>query len=370
MATGVLYVHGAGNRMADAHRYGALIRAGLKLPEERLSISDWGEKAGARLDRIDLTMPDEPAAADVTNDVLADPYLPIRALPERAPGGGAAGDRDAEILLEYLQFLGPDLTDLGSPSVHLAAAAAEIAASPELAAAGGEPIERIDAAVVAALARSFQRRPKADQAAGAMGVDFDAAKVAIATLLITRGPLSGVSAWLPPEVGRQIALWASRELARRRKQLMREHVVPVADVLYYQRNGKDIRAHVRGEIDRCSKPGIVIGHSLGGIILVETLFGKGGSAENVGLLVTFGSQAPFLSAIGALDMIVPTVPWLNIVTRYDFLSFCASRLWPGKVTDHEIVIERGFPEAHDAYYQTQAFYDAILKHPAARRVLA
>ena len=51
------------------------------------------------------------------------------------------------------------------------------------------------------------------------------------------------------------------------------------------------------------------------------------------------------------------------------MSFLAGGLWPGKVTDEEITVDVGFPEAHGAYYDATEFYDKIRGHPASAAVL-
>ena len=107
----------------------------------------------------------------------------------------------------------------------------------------------------------------------------------------------------------------------------------LADILYYQRRGRDIRDYVaRSLLDR-ERPLTVVGHSLGGVVLVDLL--SSGSAPPVDRLVTVGSQAPLFYAIDALEHLrpgagpEPFTPWLNIYNEADLLSFCAERVFPG-----------------------------------------
>lgn len=82
------------------------------------------------------------------------------------------------------------------------------------------------------------------------------------------------------------------------------------------------------------------------------------------LLVTFGSQSAFLSAIGAFGAVTPSCPWLNVWSRNDFVSFLAAGLWPERVTDAELTTSVGFPDAHGAYYTEPAFFRLVTAHPA------
>jgi hypothetical protein len=60
----------------------------------------------------------------------------------------------------------------------------------------------------------------------------------------------------------------------------------------------------------------------------------------------------------------PYRPWLNIFDRNDFLSFCASRAFPGITTgieDFEVASKVSFPEAHSAYFHQSSFYSKIIE---------
>lgn len=371
---GVLFVHGAGNRTGQASAYGHKLRAGLGVPAGRFRFSDWGAATGpdATLPRLASALPAAVRAFAPPAEALpADPYAPLKALAGGPAAAFGQGDKsEVASVLACLQVGGLGLDDVGLPSEQLAAATAEVLASPELAAARGDPVALIDAAVTSAVARAVQRQA---QPAGAFGFDIlGAAKDALATVAMGNGALSVVGAWLGPMLSGAAALWVSRRLATRRQSIMQDHILVAADVLYYQRHGNAIRDHVRAEIASLKAPRLALGHSLGGIILVDALFGPGVGKPAVDLLVTFGSQAAFLGAIGALDVVIPDAPWLNIWTRYDFVSFIAGGIWPDvpSVTDVEIPIEVGFPESHGAYYDASAFYDAIRSHPRAAAILA
>ena len=369
MATGsVFFVHGSGNRTPDAVAYGAKLTAGLGLRPNTLRLSTWGDAAGpnASFPRLPLTMPTVSAAFGESTSgseaLIADPYAPLR---ELAGGQGAfavgGAKAEAKAMLAFLEYGGFDLSGTGVTADQVAAAAAEVSASPEFAAAGGDPVRIIDAAVSAAIARAIQLQGPEALDSGAFGLpDFGKIKEGVVDAF-----MSGVGMLVDAagKVSGPIAKWISEQIAPRRAELMQKHVLVAADVLFYQRHSAAIRRHVREEIRALPAPRVVLGHSLGGIILVDTLFGRNAVDLDIDLLVTFGSQSPLLEALEAFDRVKPTAPWLNIWTRFDFVSFLAAGLWPGKVTDHEIEVDVGFPEAHGAYYDSKAFYAAIKAHP-------
>lgn len=109
---------------------------------------------------------------------------------------------------------------------------------------------------------------------------------------------------------------------------------------------------------------MLLGHSLGGIIALDTLISS--PPAGVELLVTVGSQGPFLYETGALPSLahpdalpghVP--PWLNLYDRRDLLGYAAEPLFPGRATDIPTDSRQPFPVAHSAYWSDRAVYRAI-----------
>jgi hypothetical protein len=413
----ILFVHGAGNRADAALASAELLRArlGLGAAPDRLAVSDWGQALGpdAGLSALDRVLPTYPVQAIRVagmvpgDEVLTDALVPLRALDSGA-GGTSAADRkgraaattggtatgavkartpgkrgatrrtrrhadDADRLLALIAFGGVDLSARGIPSGSLTAAARDIAGSPEYAAATSDAVTMLDATVTSVLARAAELDPASAGRRGLFGIDLGwlAARAGdLAAAVLGGGLASAVEAWIGPTLTPPISLWASQKVAPMRRALMHDHILVAADVLHYERNGDRIREHVRGEIAGLAAPRMVLAHSLGGIIAVDALFGPGAPAIDVTLLVTFGSQSPLLSAIDALDTVVPTVPWLNLWATYDFVSFLAAGTWPGSVEDREIPTQVGFPAAHGSYFTSDAFGAAIRAHPAAAAVFA
>jgi hypothetical protein len=99
-----------------------------------------------------------------------------------------------------------------------------------------------------------------------------------------------------------------------------------------------------------------------------------GRPATVELVVTVGSQAPYLFLMDALDVLrpgnaaVPATPWLNVYDRADLLSFCASRVFPATAGIVDEAVDNGvsFPQAHSAYWEHRDLYRLLATHwPAA-----
>ncbi|MEU9039513.1 hypothetical protein AB0D45_32050, partial [Streptomyces sp. NPDC048352] len=145
----------------------------------------------------------------------------------------------------------------------------------------------------------------------------------------------------------------------------------LGDILRYQARGAGLRAFLHERITARPGPAVLIGHSLGGIALVDLLAlaaAAGGPVPGVELLVTVGSQAPYLYELGALTALGPgsALPygfprWLNVYDRQDVLSYLAGPVFPGdpRVTDHEISSRQPFPASHSAYWKQQSLYERI-----------
>src|SRR5208337_2508286 len=141
----------------------------------------------------------------------------------------------------------------------------------------------------------------------------------------------------------------------------------VGDILVSQRRGRQILDLLATEIENIEGDVYVIGHSLGGIFLVDILSGPK-RPSNVKKLVTVGSQSPFFFACDALETLrlgqplgSMFTPWLNIFDRSDFLSFCAERMFANvqNITDFEVSSGVPFPDSHGAYWRMKKVYERI-----------
>lgn len=143
------------------------------------------------------------------------------------------------------------------------------------------------------------------------------------------------------------------------------------DILYYQAKGKNIRYFIQEQVKNFEYPVILLAHSLGGIACVDLLVEQ--NLPQVQLLITVGSQAPFLYEIDALQSLSYGEPlpehfpkWLNIYDLRDILSYVGDcpGLFPGKIKDVKVDNQQPFPESHGAYWYNSATWDAILQELA------
>lgn len=165
---------------------------------------------------------------------------------------------------------------------------------------------------------------------------------------------------------RGLALRMATRRARRRRGALTDATYPGAgDILLYQAHGDRIRAFIGEQISAAAGPVVLLTHSLGGIAAVDLLVTQ--PMPTVRLLVTVGSQVPFLYEIGALwslghaDPLPAHVPnWLNVYDPRDLLSYVGAPLFPGRVEDVEVDNRQPFPPSHSAYWANPQVWDAIV----------
>jgi pimeloyl-ACP methyl ester carboxylesterase len=154
--------------------------------------------------------------------------------------------------------------------------------------------------------------------------------------------------------------------AQRHRGAISDAAYPFAgDILLYQGRGDQIRGVIREAIHRAVPPVVLLAHSLGGIASVDLLALE---PLPVDLLITVGSQAPFLYEINALhslaygDPLPPHYPprWLNIYDLRDLLSYRGEGLFPGRVTDVKVDNRQPFPDSHSAYWTNAQVWDTIV----------
>ncbi|MGF1986847.1 MAG: hypothetical protein RMY62_003170 [Nostoc sp. ZfuVER08] len=138
------------------------------------------------------------------------------------------------------------------------------------------------------------------------------------------------------------------------------------DILLYQTRGEKIRAFIQQQIEQAEPPVVLIAHSLGGIACVDLLVQQ--QLSQVELLVTVGSQAPFLYEINALysleygQLLPEHFPqqWLNIYDLRDFLSYVGKKIFPDRVQDVVVDSRQPFPRSHGAYWTNAKTWEAII----------
>ncbi len=143
-------------------------------------------------------------------------------------------------------------------------------------------------------------------------------------------------------------------------------------IIYYLRRGAEARTAVTHALRMANQdaPVILFGHSLGGVAAVDLVTDPAWKAEDLrlDLLVTAGSQSPWLYLLGGLAYLAPDTPgmlpapWLNFWDERDLLSFCSERVFAGlgaRIIDREVESGEPFPASHSAYFANPDVYGAI-----------
>ncbi|MGH3922676.1 MAG: hypothetical protein ACRDTT_07395 [Pseudonocardiaceae bacterium] len=161
-----------------------------------------------------------------------------------------------------------------------------------------------------------------------------------------------------------LRLGATRPIERRRAAIT-EAASPLAgDVMLYLARGQGIRDFIAREVAAAEGPVVCLAHSLGGIAAVDLLVSRHLPAMQ--LLITVGSQAPYLYELNALPTLefgqalpASVPPWVNIYDPRDLLGYVGEGVFPGRVQDR--VVDNGvpFPRSHSAYFGNDAFYAIV-----------
>lgn len=173
--------------------------------------------------------------------------------------------------------------------------------------------------------------------------------------------------------GGRVALAVGREA-------LHGHVATfIGDVFSYLKDGSGrapIRALIKDELTKAvdsGKPIVLIGHSMGGVILADCL-GDQAFCDSVGLkdgrrvaaLVTVGSQPGFFQELNLLGLdpqprLEAVEHWINVFDELDVLSFRAAPLFDGGVRDMMFSSRTGIFDAHGAYFERVQFYERLRK---------
>ncbi|MCP3759232.1 alpha/beta fold hydrolase [Streptomyces sp. TBY4] len=416
-----LFVHGTGVRRERHDLLFALVRDRLtaRFPGAGVDSCFWGDRYGATLSAQGRSVPGlgAPGTAPGADDeetaewglLFADPLCELRVLAEAGweagagadpygdpcggpdgqpdsdrdpfamPGVRSAGDRVLDLLTELAAAGVPDGGEqaallLGAGLAPGFPAALEaVSRSAEAARAGsraaGEPEAR---ELAKALARAVTAAAHAS--AGAEADCTGAERDRLVELITARlgGDARVPGARAAAVLGRLAMRVTTQPLLNAWRGSLTVGATPaLGDILRYQARGADLRAFLHERITAEPGPTVLIGHSLGGIALVDLLAlaaARGEPVPGVQLLVTVGSQAPFLYELGALAGVVPgtSLPyafprWLNVYDRQDVLSYLAEPVFPGdpRVSDQEIGSRQPFPACHSAYWKQDSLYARI-----------
>jgi hypothetical protein len=404
MADTLLFIHGTGVRQEGFDKTMALLKKGLiGLPIEIDGVC-WGPKFGVSVDEEaiedilpkSLTMAQDPGPEEIGTEtalwaeLMRDPLLELRMASMRPPASVQNAalpgvDLPDVVLTNNLSLVAQTISDPLPGEVKaqdIRQAALWLATQPLLKSAAAAMGDADHPDLVRAAARAIVAKTLIDYR-GEIGTGPSALYVAkdredLVEAIMARFPATmGLGSWLKDGMigfAESIATWYGRD---RKTGLMNNASPGIGDILLYQRRGDQILTEIENKIVALAAQNtrvIVLGHSLGGIMIVDLLSRRRDAGPlPVTQLITVGSQAPVLFKFDALGTMRPTEalpegtpyrPWLNFFDRNDFLSFCASRAFPGVATgirDFEIASKVSFPEAHSAYFHQDSFYQEIIE---------
>lgn len=409
MQGSLMFVHGTGVREGLKNTL-TQVRAGaakwLDLAEDQVVGPEWGSQVGPKdLDMTSVLPPERTVRAISSDDaptdtavdtpswalLIEDPLLELRALAASqdvtvaAPiVAGQPPETVFQGLLEQLTIPDAQLHVWGVTGQELKVATSSVRSSEALATAAQRSasaqrrvlLDAVARAVTATLLHGYRDDPKRDLPVVALSGEARGQLVAAVREALAGEREESTRAWNISKAFWQVtgplALRLGTTMGQQhRGKLMDPASDFVRDVAFYIRRGEQVREYLTKELSHLPQEGpiVVIGHSLGGIAMVDVL--SASNAPRVDLLVTVGSQAPFLYLLDAMQTLRPTasqadpfVPWLNLYSRADFLSFCASRLFEGVtgITDEEIDAGVPFPESHSAYWVQEKTYTTIRKY--------
>lgn len=385
----VIFVHGTGVRRNSYDAIYSLIAKNIKKiqPNADLPRCFWGAGHGAKLNAGGESIPGYlqrggkglPVGGDSADEAVAlwsllyyDPLYELRVLASgvqelHTPKFGDPPWADLRDKAQDFELSMP-LRDLLTKAGLLESweqAYKEVIASTECAAA----LETISDSAVGhrtAIARAAVARTTILAAArGIPAVDGAVREEIIAHIVEGLGGSErGITFWFKKQAKALALNWLTGQGEEIRGALSDRAFPNAGDILLYQARGENIRRFVQEEISRASEPVTLLAHSLGGIACVDLL-----ALENlpkVKLLVTVGSQAPFLYEIDslvslrfgeALPMYFPE--WVNFYDPRDFLSYLGAGVFKGRVRDFEMQSNQPFPESHSAYWANPVFWQTL-----------
>jgi hypothetical protein len=393
----ILFVHGTGVRGQGLAATQAAITAHVSArfgSDVAVSTCDWGDLRGPDLVGIaaalpeeaapDASMPDHEDRAEVWGLLISDPLFELRIAAEAEPvtdtgpaaPGAATPDVTVLSMLQRLESFGDTalLDRAGVSAEELASAGAWLAGADELIEAAvvlgsaGSVVTPAARAIVAHITASHLGDPAGTDPPATLDPGLRSELVERIAEVIDPSVEKGIGDWFKRRINRFAGRIATNLVVDRRRGTMNLASPAIADILYYQQRGDKIRSYVGSSLAGLESPVVAVGHSLGGVILVDLLAAR--PQLPVDLLVTVGSQSPLFYAIDALHDLrpgsdtTPFRPWVNIYNPDDLLSFTAERVFSDfdQITDVRVDASVPFPWSHSAYWTLEAVYRTIEDH--------
>ena len=401
----LLFIHGTGVRKAGYDATREAIEKGLaKAGVAGVAVVGlpWGDQYGVKVtdNDVDDILPPAKVKAIGQDDaeweaalwaqLLQDPLFELRMAsirppPPKAgggvilPGGDGLPEQDIQLRVDHVRQTVADPLPGGVSAASMRDAAAWLLEQPvlrEAAAAAGsaEDHDLVQAVARALVAKALvAERGETGEGPDALYLIEERRELVAAITPLLAAQTKGLGGWLFGKVKDFATAQATAYGRKRRDELMQGVSPGVGDILLYQRRGDDIRNAIERkilELGNAGGPLVVLGHSLGGIMLVDLLTRPRAERLPVDLLVTVASQSPMFLKCDALETMrrhqplppgAPYTPWLNVYDRNDFLAFCASRAFPGVqgIEDFEVSSGVPFPDSHGAYFRMKEVYEHI-----------
>ncbi len=386
--TTVIFVHGTGIREPEYNETFEIIEQKIhaQRPDIKVAPCLWGalgakfndNRASVPLKDATLALSQGEEDADIVlwGQLYRDPLYELRLLSLKPiESGNAFGEEPGDVLQSRVASLTPaleleaKLQEAGIAEIFAQAREAVIRSEPyhqALLTVSESDLSEYYAAIARAIAAQAMFLSEQQEKFPPILTDAQLRDnvVELLTLALTEAEL-GLGGWLlKPLI--ELALPIGTNYVRGNRLELTDKISPMpGDILLYQTRGEKIRAFIQQQIAQAEPPVVLLAHSLGGIACVDLLVQQ--QLSEVELLVTVGSQAPFLYEINALysleygQLLPEHFPeWLNIYDLRDFLSYVGNKIFPDRVQDVRVDSRQPFPRSHGAYWTNAKTWEAII----------
>ncbi|WP_193198544.1 hypothetical protein [Nostoc sp. MG11] len=386
--TTVIFVHGTGIREREYNETFQIIEQKIhaQRPDIKVAPCLWGElgakfndnRASVPLEDATLALSQGEEDADIVlwGQLYRDPLYELRLLSLKPiESGNPFGEEPGDVLQSRVASLTPTsqlqakLQEAGIAEVFEPAREAVIHSEPyhqALLTVSESDLSEYYAPIARAVVAQAMFISELQEKFPPILTDAQLRDHVVELLTLALGDVElGLGSWLlKPLV--ELAQHSGTNYVRGNRLELTDKISPMpGDILLYQTRGEKIRVFIQQQIAQAEPPVVLLAHSLGGIACVDLLVQQ--QLSGVELLVTVGSQAPFLYEINALhsleygQLLPEHFPqWLNIYDLRDFLSYVGNRIFSDRVQDVVVDSRQPFPRSHGAYWTNAKTWEAII----------
>lgn len=386
--TTVIFVHGTGIREREYNETFKIIEQKIhaQRPDIKVAPCLWGElgakfndnRASVPLEDATLALSQEEPDAEIVlwGQLYRDPLYELRLLSLKPiESGNAFGEDPGDILQSRVASfsltleLEAKLQEAGIAEIFAEAREAVIRSEPykrALLTVSESDLSEYYAPIARAIASQAMFLSEQQEKFPPILTDAQLRDNVVELLTLALGDAElGLDSWLLKSLFGILSPIGTNYVRGNRLELTDKISFMPGDILLYQTRGEKIRAFIQEQIAQAEPPVVLIAHSLGGIACVDLLVQQ--QLSQVELLVTVGSQAPFLYEINALysleygQLLPEQFPeWLNIYDLRDFLSYVGNKIFPDRVQDVRVDSRQPFPRSHGAYWTNAKTWEAII----------